>query len=478
MKNWNEIGVVHTTVAKIFTFPVLLWLGGCSSFEKAVLENEQQIHRVGETLESHIPIPVEPSDRKTVISFDHELDLYELLDLAFSHNPETKIAWCQSALASAQKTKTDSTFYPHVAGSLNVARAEQLGAPASDGKHLTTSVSNVIYPQIEISYSLFKFGAHRESSQAALSALRAANFQFNQALQDVAYRVELAYFSLDSAIAIVKANEQNLEDAKVALDAAQNRHQSGLANRQDLLKAQAAHSAATFELENSRSAVESARAHLAVAIGVRVSNGLRIATSDTQEIPDVDGLEHLIKQSLAMRQDMQAKRELLEAKQHGLEAKKYDPYPELIAGLKASRKKIQDTPGMYNNFEAYLGLRWDIFDGHLKMAERLMAREELEIARQQLKAKVLDVVGEVWEHFYALKSAIQKLNSAQNSERCARESANYAQEAYTNGLCSFTDLLTSQNTLSVARKQLVCAKNDLSVSWVRLAHCTGKILEK
>jgi outer membrane protein len=476
MKSW--VDAIRTTVVDVFTFSVLLWLGGCCSFEKAIQENERQICHVGETSGNNSSIPLEPLDREALVSFDHKLDLYELLDLAFANNPETKVAWGQAALASAQKTKADSAFYPHVTASLNAARAEQLGAPGPDGKHLKTSISNVIYPQIEISYSLFKFGAHKESSQAALSALKAANFQYNQALQDVAYRVELAYFSLDSAIAIVKANGQSLEDAKVALDAAQNRHQSGLANRQDLLKAQAAHSAAAFELENSRSAVESARAHLAIAIGIRVDEGLRIATSNSQEIPDVDELEHLIEQSLAMRQDMQAKRELLEAKQHSLEAKKYDQYPELIAGLKASRKKIQHTPGMYNNFEAYLGLRWDIFDGHLKMAERLMAYEELGIARQQLKAKALGVVGEVWECFYALKSAIQKLNSAQNSERCARESADYAQEAYTNGLCSFTDLLTSQNALSVARKQFVCAKNDLSVSWVRLAHCTGKILEK
>ena len=338
MKNWKRVSIFRNVGAKIFTFSVFLWLAGCSSFENSVLENEQRIHHISEI--NTAPTATESSEPKTVISFDHKLDLYELLDLAFAHNPETKVAWRQTALASAQKTKADSAFYPHVTASLNAARAEQLGAPAPDGKHLTTSVSNVIYPQIEISYSLFKFGAHKESSRAALSALKAANFQFNQALQDVAYRVELAYFSLDSAIAIVKANEQNLEDAKVALDAAQNRHQSGLANRQDLLKAQAAHSAAAFELENSRSAVESARAHLAVAIGVRVSEGLRIMTSDTRAIPDVDELENLIEQSLAMRQDMQAKWELLEAKQHGLEAKKYDQYPELVAGLKASRKKI------------------------------------------------------------------------------------------------------------------------------------------
>jgi outer membrane protein len=476
VRGLKRVNIFCIATAKIFTSLAILWFAGCSSFENAILKNEQQIRHMGEIIENTASDSISSPEHE--VSFEHELDLYELLDLAFIRNPETKVAWSQAALASAQKTKVDSAFYPHVTASLNTARVEQLGATEPDGKHLTTSISNIIYPQVEISYSLFKFGAHRESSQAALGALKATNFQFNQSLQDVAYRVELAYFSLDSAIAIVRANGQNLEDTKVALDAAQNRYQSGLANRQDLLKAQAAHSAAAFDLENSRSAVESARAHLAIAIGIRVNDKLRIVTSDARAIPDVDELEHLIEKSLEMRQDMQAKRELLAAKQHGLEAKKYDQYPELVTGLKASRKKIQDTPGMYNNFEAYVGLRWDIFDGHLKMAERLMAREEVEISRQQLKAKALAIAGEVWECFYALKSAVQKLNSAQNSERCAWEAFNYSQEAYANGLCSFTDLLTSQSALSVARKQLVCAKNDLSVSWVRLTYCTGRILEK
>jgi outer membrane protein TolC len=178
--------------------------------KNVTLGDEQWGPSLGKTSKDGIPTKL--INHETVIVFDHALDLYELLDLAFARHPETKVAWCQAALASAQKTKADSAFYPHITASLNAARSEQLGAPEPDGNHLKTSISNVVYPQLEISYSLFKFGAHRESSLAALSMLKAANFQLNQALQDVAYRVELAYFSLNSAIEIVRANKQNLED--------------------------------------------------------------------------------------------------------------------------------------------------------------------------------------------------------------------------------------------------------------------------
>jgi outer membrane protein TolC len=161
-----------------------------------------------------------------------------------------------------------------------------------------------------------------------------------------------------------------------------------------------------------------------------------------------------------------------------LNAKKYDRYPEAVAGVRASRKKFQHTSGMYNNFEAYVALKWDIFDGHLKMADQLMAHEEMKIASQQLREQALDISSEVWACFYTLKSAIQKLDSAKKAEDCALEAFNYTKEAYGSGLSSFTDLSTSQSALSNARKQLIFAKNDLSVSWVKLAYCTGKILEQ
>jgi outer membrane protein TolC len=410
-------------------------------------------------------------------SFDHALDLYEVLDIAFSRNPVTKIAWHRKQIALAQKMKSESAFYPRLGLSLNGARAEQMGAVGPDGRHLTTSCKNTIFPQVDITYSLFKFGAHREASLAALSALRAANFQFNQTLQDVAYGVAMAYFFLDSAIATVDANGRNLEDTKVALDVAENRHRSGLANKQDLLKAQAAHSAAIFNLEHSRSTVEAARAQLARAMGISVTDRLWIMERREEAIPDVDAVERLIGEALARRQDLQAQREILHSKEHAWRSRQRDRYPEIVVGLSASRRKVEGIPGMYNQFEAYAALRWDLFDGFLKKSEQLVAYEEMKMAQQQLQTQTLDIGSQVWEYFYALKSAIRKLDAAKEAETCAQEAFGYTQEAYANGLSSFTDLLMAQNELSMARNKLICARNDLAVGWVRLAYSMGQILE-
>lgn len=410
-----------------------------------------------------------------------ELDLYELLDVALKRNPATRIAWHQIGVASAAKKKTDSVFYPSVDVSLKGIRAEQLGTPVVDENkavRMKQNLSTVFSPELDIHYSLFKFGAHNEASQAALRNLEAAHFQLNQAIQDVIFHVASAYFGLDSALATVEANQQNLEDAQVALDVARNRHESGLASKQDLLKAQAAYSAAVFDLESSQSAVAAAQSKLALALGIHVSPKLKIMRVTTVVTPPVDEIEVTLKKALGDRQDLRALEKKFLEKKHQLRSKERDAYPELITGLTASRQKIRHVSGMYNNFSAYIGVQWNIFDGFSRMADRIMAREEMKIAALELQAKELDVTSQVWEHFFALKSAKQKLEAAKESENCAQEAFNYTREAYQNGLCSFTDLLTSQNALSLARRQLVCAKNDLSIEWVQLAHASGQALKK
>jgi len=107
---------------------------------------------------------------------------------------------------------------------------------------------------------------------------------------------------------------------------------------------------------------------------------------------------------------------------------------------------------MYNDFEAIIDLKWDIFDVYWKMSEQLIAYEEMRIARQWLKANALNISSQAWENFYNLKSVVYKLVAAREAEDCALEAFNYTKEAYTSGLSSFIDLSTFQSALSLARK--------------------------
>ena len=464
-----------------------LFFSGCDSIDRNVYQEVQKIHAKNtSTTESSLKIPnfSKPSrnDEFTCSRrLEGTVDLYDLLDLAFENNSAIRVAWHQICIAQANKNQLDSAFWPQVSVGLKKTEVKQLGSVSGERKdHLLTAKTRAFFPEINISYSIFQFGTTREKSLAALDFVKFRDFQFSQALQDVAYAVQTAYFDLDSALATVKANEENLNDASVSLEAAQIKFNAGLASKQDVLKAKTVYSSATYELENSRATVESARAHLTRAVGIPISEDFKIETGQLvlESSPILSDVKIFLDEALKSRKDLQAQEVLTHSKEHQLKSQKYSQFPELFVSASLSSKRVHGYKGDYSNYSLCLGAQWDIFDGFYKSNAELMAREELKAQQQSSRSKIIDIESEVWDSFHTLKSSIQKMEAAKQSEIFALESFDCAKESYQAGLCSFTDFLTAQSLLASARRQRVCAHNDLQKAWVKMSYVTGKILEK
>ncbi|MDR1527986.1 MAG: TolC family protein [Puniceicoccales bacterium] len=396
------------------------------------------------------------------------LDLPMLLDIAFENNPSTKKSWQAARIAAAQSGKAASIFFPRITIS---GVAEKLETSTRESKNSAMA----FYPAIEIQYSIFQFGGHAKYADAARQLLYAANYQYNRALQTLAYEVQKCYFALDSAEETVKASQKNLDDAFVAYDAAFIKNQAGLSNIQDFLQAKANRSRAEFDLENANAHVELARANLATAIGVPVSEAVRIVqSSDENDIKDLDiNVQDLIAGAMQTRQDMLAQYSIITAKKDMTWTNSSKLLPELVIGGAGNRKWFRGGNDYFNNFNVYASLRWTIFDGFSNMYDVIESRAALRSAEQELKRMQLSIASDVWAKYYAFKSAIKQLNAARNYEQSAQESFDSIVIAYKGGLSSFGDLMAAQTQLATARKQTVVSKNSLSVAVVDLAYVIG-----
>ncbi|MDR2777029.1 MAG: TolC family protein [Puniceicoccales bacterium] len=396
------------------------------------------------------------------------LDLPMLLDIAFENNPSTKKSWQAARIAAAQSGKATNIFFPKVTIS---GMAEKSEANAPGLKNSTTA----FYPAIEIQYSIFQFGGHAKYADAARQLFYAANYQHNRALQTLAYEVQKCYFALDSAEEAVETSQRNLDDAFVAYDAAFIKNQSGLSNIQDFLQAKANKSRAEFDLENAKAHVELARANLANAIGVPVSEAIRIVQSDDEnDIKDLDiNVQDLIAGAMQTRQDMLAQHSIVAAKKDVTWTSSSKLLPELVIGGASNRKWFHGEDEHFNNFNIYASLRWTIFDGFNNMYDIIESRAALRSAEHELKQMQLSITSDVWVKYYAFKSAIKQLNAARNYEQSAQESFDSIVIAYGEGLSSFGDLMAAQTQLASARQQTVISKNNLSVAVVDLAYVVG-----
>jgi outer membrane protein TolC len=396
------------------------------------------------------------------------LDLPMLLDIAFENNPSTKKSWQAARIAAAQSGKATSIFFPKVTMS-GMAEKSETNTPGLKNS------ATAFYPAIEIQYSIFQFGGHTRYADATRQLLYAANYQYNRALQTLAYEVQRCYFALSSAEEIVEASQRNLDDAFVAYDAAFIKNQAGLSNIQDFLQAKANRSRAEFDLENAQARVELARANLATAIGVPVSKTIRIVQSnDEDDINDLGiDVQDLIARAMQTRQDLLAQCSIITAKKDMAWTNSSKLLPELVIGGIGNRKWFRGENEHFNNFNIYASLRWTIFDGFNNMYDIIEARAALKSAEQELKRMQLSIASDVWAKYYAFKSAIKQLSAARNHEQFAQESFDSIMIAYKEGLSSFGDLMAAQTQLASARKETVMSKNNLAVTVVDLAYAVG-----
>jgi outer membrane protein len=399
-----------------------------------------------------------------------------LIDIALENNPETKRSWHLARVARARVGQANGTFYPTVVLSGQVARAENNSFVSKTSRQKTVTTS--YYPSVEIHYSLFQFGAGKDVAMAAKQALYAANCQHDRAIQTAIHGVQKAYFALCSAESTVMSNEHNLNDATAAYESAFTRHQVGLISIQEYLQAKANKSQIEFELEQSRSLVESARASLASAIGVKVSESVRVLHPVIpQNISDVDqSIDAIMEEVVRTRPDVAAAYANVRAHGYLAHSARARMFPEFVIGGSANRKTYVDANGVFNNFNLFAGITWKIFDGFKNIHDILEVRENLEVARQELRAAEILARTEVWTNYFAFKSANKQLQAARMFEQSAAEAFGAMVTSFEGGLCKFTDLISAQTCLANARRQRIISENNLLMSLSNLAYSTGGVV--
>ena len=234
------------------------------------------------------------------------LALDELIDLALENNTQTRVYWFQAKSYAAKVGGAQSAYYPQVSVGAQVYRSKihpsRLGVPV--GKYYETGYG----PSAEINWLLCDFGKRGAQVESAKNAWRAANFDYNQSLQDEVLAVMVAYYDFYSAYANVESAKLSLDEARTAYDSANARYSQGVGNKQDMLNALANAKNGEFLLEKAKSAVETARAALAQVIGIRVDENFQVSAEAV--IPTGEAatqkIDGLVAKALRSRQSLLA----------------------------------------------------------------------------------------------------------------------------------------------------------------------------
>ena len=198
----------------------------------------------------------------------HVYSLVELIDIAQSRNPATRVAWEQARQAAINVGIARSAYLPALTASV-LAGYEHAVAPFPSNlvpQGFITFNAQEVYPQLAVDYLLLDFGGRAAAVEAAKQLSIAGNAGFTATHQQVIFNVARAYFMLDGATAAVRAARQALADAQVVQRSAEALSGRGLATVVNVQIAQRDTAQAQFDLAQANAAQHDAMYTLLAAM--------------------------------------------------------------------------------------------------------------------------------------------------------------------------------------------------------------------
>ena len=411
-------------------------------------------------------------------------NLGELIDVAESHNPQTRVAWERARSQAAALGIARSELYPTLA-------AAALAEGDRDEVYINTrffrQTIGDFQVRLDLDYTVFDFGARAGRINAAKADLLAANFAFNDAHRTVIFQVEQTYYQVLNASGQEEAAQASLANAQAVQQAAEERLKNGLATLPDVLEARSATAQAEYNLQAVVGQEQIAKGDLATALGLPASVRIRVQPLDQLPIPDSidDTVEQAIERALLQRPDLMHQVAQIRSENARVKEARAAYYPTLSLNAAPVAQSLyglqQELPWGHSadlTGGVKLSLTWTVFDGGARKSR--VAQSESEVRAAQARANVIrdQITDQVWAAYSNLNTAFRQRASATALLAAASQSYDAALQSYNYGVRNFLDVTAAQQALAQARSSDVLARTQVLTAIADLAFQTGDSLQK
>jgi outer membrane protein len=423
------------------------------------------------------------ASEKFTVNAASTYSLAELIDLAESHNPETRVAWERAhSLADASGIARSELYPTLVAVALSQASRQQAFLNTRFYRQVLQS-SDLAF---DLNYTIFDFGGRSHRIDQAKARLLAADFNFNDAHRRVIYNIETAYYLLLNAIGQEDAARANLANADAVRQAAESSLKNGLTTLPDVLEARSAVAEAAYNVQAAMGAEDVAHGNLATALGTSPLQPVHVQTMDQISTPEEiePSLDQAIDRALQQRPDLLkevadirfADARVKEAKSAYLPTLRIHAYsdPQSIYGMQ------QTLPwGHTASLDGQISFRlgWTVFDGGARKHTLAQAEHDMQAARAQAMVTRDQIENGVWTAYSALKTAFRQREAATALLDAATQSYNAAIQSYHYGVRSLLDVTEAQKTLAQARSADVLARTQVLAALTDLSFQTADSIQ-
>jgi outer membrane protein TolC len=435
------------------------------------------------TNSANVTPPFSLSEHSASFHEDRSYDLPSLVELSLANNPYTRSAWFNALAAKASVGQAKAPYYPTLKFNASGGYS-QMPYPTQTGPLKVNSTS--ISPGVALEYILLDFGRRAADVRNTTALLQAANLDFNRRMQTTLFAVQQSYFAHTAALSQQAAATSNLELSRTIVSMVEAQKNSGLATEPELLIARKTLSQAEFDLAAANRNAEVTLGNLRVAAGLRANAPLKVASPTSGfSMENLSAqVDQLITKAIANRPDLAAKEAEVRASAAATDRAKAEFLPKLSLegtynsysfGYYAKQGPTAGTYfGNYNQMGGFAVLSWDLFDGFERMEKVKKRRAEESAARADAEATRLETTRDVWTSYQDSLKARKQVEYAASLLSSTKESFDSVNAAFSNGLATITDLVSSQSALANARFEQAGAEADYLVSLASLSLAMGE----
>jgi outer membrane protein len=416
------------------------------------------------------------------------LFLQDAIESALEKNPKIDAAQSRVSASIERITLAKSGFYPRV----YISEAYQLTTnpmwafgmklnqeiiaqkdfdPASLND--PSSIDN-FNTMLWMTWPLFDSGQTWFGRQQAEMSHQASAAGLNRARQEVVSQTVAAYTDLVFEKESVAVVDQALQTAKTHLRLIENRYNSGLTVKSDLLRARVHISELEQQQVETTSQCMVAQAVLSSVMGEETLNDVLPATLLEQKEVPAKELAEWIDMALAGRSDLQEIQFYEQAARTEIKKSRSAHWPSvnLNGSYEINTADFDDTS---NNYTVGANVTLNLFSGHGITARERESLYRYNETSANLRALNQKIQLETRSAYYKLRSAEKRIHSAELCVEAAMENLRIVGNRYNNGQVSIVSLLDAELTLNRAKNNLNMALKDHIQSRAQLALAVGNL---
>lgn len=400
------------------------------------------------------------------------LTLAEVIDISLVNNPETTKSWAEAREYASDYGKSLKKYFVLSNIDASYYRAREALFAIADQRSI---VYETLYGgELDLRYTILDFGQTRATSKAALNSLYASDFSHNRILQTVVKDVMNSYYNFLSAKEKVIASKQNVVNAEVALEAVNERFNSGVADMSDKVQATTKLLQQKLDLVQNKKALSDKYTILLRQMGLNSTAELSFENYPKQiQLYNIDFVANLIELAKNNRPDLQSYQAQVKSAKEELKLALAKRYPTIDGKFNIGRRYTNLTLNDHYDFKGEVSLNYPLFQGFYIQNNIKKARANLVKKESELKEKMLTLIQEVTQYSVDVKYSKESYGYAKDFLASAEVDFDINLQEYKAGTATIVELINALTAVADARYKLIDTEKQWYTSISNMAYATG-----